>query len=143
MYPCEEKPEYKLVFSTKRSSTTILHRSVLNSINDSTSSKENLDTLKNLGILVSDTNEEKKEMLGIIDKINENKTVFNAVAIMNLDCNLACRYCFEGTMKGKMYMDNETADRFIDLNQSYIENGKNVQVTFYGGEPLLSIDLIK
>ena len=54
-------------------------------------------------------------MLGFLDEVNALNTTLSIRLVMNLDCNLACRYCFEGTRKGKFYMSKETADRAIEF----------------------------
>ncbi len=69
-------------------------------------SEEEKETLVELGFLVNSAEEEKKEMLGFMDEINAVNKTFSAILVMNLDCNLACKYCFEGTRKGKHYISD-------------------------------------
>ncbi len=58
-----------------------------------------------------------------------------------LDCNLHCRYCFETPYKGMM--EEPTIDALANFVKSYIDSGKkSFSVTWYGGEPLLGIDII-
>jgi len=143
IYPHRQEPDYHLFYSTKKASIILLHESTLKSLNDGGLSPSDKDTLSELGFLVHDLNKEKEEMLSFFDEINKRKK-FNAVLVMNLDCNLGCRYCYEGGMKGKFYMSSETADLLIDFIQSHcLADGKAVHLDFYGGEPLLSLNLIK
>ncbi len=65
------------------------------------SAKSEKKTLKELGFLVKNAESEQRELLGFIDDFNAQTTSFSAVVVLNLDCNLACRYCFEGKRKGK------------------------------------------
>jgi len=144
IYPYKEQPDYGLFFSTKKASIILLDESILKSIGDGSLSPSDENTLTELGFLVPDTNKEKEEMLGFIDGINEKKNRLNAVVVMNLDCNLGCRYCYEEGMKGKFYMSTETAELLIDfIERNYLSDGKTVHLDFYGGEPLLSLELIK
>jgi len=47
-------------------------------------------------------------------------------------------------MKGNLYMSDETADHLIDfIKDNFPEHKKSLLIDFYGGEPLLSIRLIK
>src|SRR4030066_2507558 len=143
IYPYKEQPEYRLFFSTKKASIILLHKSTLKSINGSNLSTSDEDTLSELGFLVPDVDKEKEEMLRFFDKLNDRKK-FNAMLVMNLDCNLSCRYCYEEGMKGKFYMSSETADLLIDfIEKHYLADKKTVHLDFYGGEPLLSLELIK
>jgi uncharacterized protein len=142
IYPYKEKPGYDLFYSTKKASTVLLNKSIKKSIEYGNLSSSDEETLSHLGFLVHDSDEERQEMLGILDDANNKTTRLNLVAVMNLDCNLACRYCFEGKIKGNLYMSSETAQLLIDFIERYLEKGKNINIIFYGGEPLLSSDLI-
>jgi uncharacterized protein len=141
-YPYEEDQEYLLFHSTKRSSKILLHKSILKSIAHGNLSTSDMETLTDLGFLVHDAEAEKKELVELI-KDADKKRHFNAIVVLNLDCNLACKYCFEGKMKGKYYMSLETAELLIDFADRYFAAGKNVNIDFYGGEPLLSFEQIK
>lgn len=62
------------------------------------------------------------------------------------DCNLACRYCYGGggTYVGeKCYMSKEIGELSIDRLCEWSEGKEEVYVTFFGGEPLLNMKLIK
>lgn len=142
-YPCKENPGYHLLYSTKRSSIILLQESVLKSIEEGNVSSSEEDTLSSLGFLVPDRDEEKRSMLSLIDDAYKGIKQFSTMLVMNLDCNLACRYCYEGEMKGKFFMSHETADLFIHLIEKYFAEGKSIYIDITGGEPLLSFELIK
>ena len=63
------------------------------------------------------------------------------------DCNLRCRYCFaEGGDFGtghRMTMDFETAKRAIDWVVAKSGKRRNIEVDFFGGEPLMAMDTVK
>ncbi|MBI4687258.1 MAG: geopeptide radical SAM maturase [Nitrospirae bacterium] len=143
IYPYPEKQGYCLLFSTKRASTILLHESVLKSIDNGNIQPQAVTTLSSLGFLMPDLNKEKKEMADLFEEADKKRRVFNAVVVMNLDCNLACSYCFEGEMKGRLYMTQTTSDDIVGFAEGYFERGRNTNFVFYGGEPLLSIELIK
>lgn len=144
IYSYREKPDYLLFYSTKRASIILLYESILKSIYEGGLSASDEETLCKLGFLVTDLKEEKEEMLGILDETNKRKKRFNAIVVMNLDCNLACKYCYEGSMKGSHYMSPETAELLIDfIEKNHLAKGKDIHIDFYGGEPLLSFELIK
>ena len=63
------------------------------------------------------------------------------------DCNLRCKYCFAstgdfGTGK-RMTMDIETAKQAIDFVIAKSGNRRNIEVDFFGGEPLMAMDTVK
>lgn len=144
IYPHEEDADYLLFYSTKKASKVLLHKSVLKSIEQGELSPSDEETLSGLGFLVADPEEEKKEMMRFIDEVNSRSRRFNAIVALNLDCNLSCRYCFEGSLKGKRYMSPETADLLIGfIEKFHLRKGRDINIDFYGGEPLLSLGLIK
>ncbi|MFV0560579.1 MAG: radical SAM protein [Enterococcus sp.] len=59
------------------------------------------------------------------------------------DCNLQCKYCYEGNDKPKLYMDHRTADRVIKYILDDYNEHANLLINFHGGEPLLNMKIIK
>ena len=62
------------------------------------------------------------------------------------DCNMRCEYCFanEGTYNTERdYMSLEVGKKAIDLLLANCGIKKNLEVDFFGGEPLLNLDVVK
>lgn len=64
------------------------------------------------------------------------------------NCNLRCKYCvYSGSYKNRVHsnkrMDYETAKRAVDFYSEHNKNLQDVRVSFYGGEPLLEMELLK
>ncbi len=147
IYSQEDDPESVILFSTKRASTIVIPGSMIRDIEEGKITEEEKSILFELGFLTESEDGEKEEMLSFIDGLNSMDFVFAAKVAMNLDCNLACRYCFEGQRKGKFYMSKETADSFVEFVRGRVnaESGsfEEIRLAFYGGEPLLSIELVE
>ncbi len=144
VYPYNEKPGHLLLYSTKKTSMVLLKEETYNAIFDGTLSLANEKILLELGMIVPDLEEEKKEVLGILDNINENSPMLRVSVIINLECNFDCVYCYEGDMKGKHHMSPETAGQLIDfIKNKFTPDKKTIRVDYYGGEPLMSLDLIR
>ena len=60
-----------------------------------------------------------------------------------MNCNFDCPYCFEKHRTGKMSIEIQSA--ILDFVKKAIRiNGiKNLKVTWFGGEPLLAVDVIE
>lgn len=63
-------------------------------------------------------------------------------------CNLRCDYCiYSGKYSNRSHsnkkMDYTTAKKAIDFFAANIREQKDINISFYGGEPLLEFDLIK
>ncbi len=143
IYPSAADKESLVLFSTKRASAVLVPSGLIDEIKSGSLPEEEKETLSELGLLVHSDEEEKQEMLAFIRELNDRNRAFEYLVVLNLDCNLACRYCFEGTRKGKFYLSDETELQFVDFVQrSDFSNKEEIRVTFYGGEPLLSADSI-
>lgn len=62
------------------------------------------------------------------------------------DCNLRCKYCFASTGDfgtGRKVMDFGTAKRAIDFVIAKSGKRRNIEVDFFGGEPLMAMDTVK
>ena len=63
------------------------------------------------------------------------------------DCNLRCKYCFASTgdfgTGHRMAMNVETAKKAIDFVIARSGKRHNIEVDFFGGEPLMAMDTVK
>ncbi|SKC70148.1 thioether cross-link-forming SCIFF peptide maturase [Maledivibacter halophilus] len=62
------------------------------------------------------------------------------------DCNLRCEYCFasQGDFKGdRSLMTEEIGKKALDFLIENSGNRRNLEVDFFGGEPLLNFDVVK
>ena len=62
------------------------------------------------------------------------------------DCNLRCKYCFASTGDfghGRKLMDFETGKRAIDFLIEHSGTRRNLELDFFGGEPLMNYEVVK
>ncbi|NLK21109.1 MAG: thioether cross-link-forming SCIFF peptide maturase [Epulopiscium sp.] len=62
------------------------------------------------------------------------------------DCNLRCKYCFagEGEYRGqRSLMSAEVGKKAIDYLVHASKNRRNLEVDFFGGEPLMNFDVVR
>lgn len=62
------------------------------------------------------------------------------------DCNLACKYCFagEGEYHGERgMMSLEVGKKAVDFIIENSKHRKNIEIDFFGGEPLMNFDMVK
>lgn len=84
----------------------------------------------------------------IIIDFKKRKTVVKALCLhIAHDCNLACQYCFadEGEYHGQKreLMSLEVGKRALDFLIENSGNRVNLEVDFFGGEPLMNFDVVK
>ncbi len=82
-----------------------------------------------------------------ISEFKSRSTVVKALCLhIAHDCNLACRYCFaeEGEYHGhRELMSLEVGKRALDFLIENSGSRKNLEVDFFGGEPLMNFDVVK
>ena len=82
-----------------------------------------------------------------MEQFKERPTVVKALCLhIAHDCNLACRYCFaeEGEYHGrKALMSYEVGKAALDFLIAESGNRRNLEVDFFGGEPLLNFEVVK
>ena len=82
----------------------------------------------------------------VID-FKKRKTVVKALCLhIAHDCNLACRYCFaeEGEYHGRRaLMSYEVGKKALDFLVANSGNRINLEVDFFGGEPLMNWQVVK
>lgn len=75
------------------------------------------------------------------------KTVVKALCLhIAHDCNLACKYCFaeEGEYHGRRaLMSYEVGKKALDFLIANSGNRENLEVDFFGGEPLMNWNVVK
>lgn len=79
--------------------------------------------------------------------VKKRETVVKALCLhIAHDCNLKCRYCFaeEGEYKGhRELMSYEVGKKALDFLIKNSGNRRNLEVDFFGGEPLMNFDVVK
>ena len=82
-----------------------------------------------------------------IDGFAERETVVKALCLhIAHDCNLRCKYCFaeEGEYHGRRaLMSYEVGKAALDYLIEHSGSRKNLEVDFFGGEPLMNFDVVK
>jgi len=144
-YPSTADPDQVLIYSTLRGSVLQASAELVRAMEaNEVPAGSQRETLQRLGILVPDAEAERERVWGYFDWANDCLQRFTALVTLNLDCNLACPYCYEDHFRGKKYMSEATADLLVEtLLHGPIAEGKEVRLDFYGGEALLSQPLVE
>ena len=82
-----------------------------------------------------------------VDVVKQRKTVVKALCLhIAHDCNLACKYCFaeEGEYHGRRaLMSYEVGKKALDFLIANSGSRHNLEVDFFGGEPLMNWQVVK
>lgn len=126
---------------------TILDKNALISKHSKKYNKSDIETaIGEIEILIS-------EELLFSEKTNYEDIEYNPTNIVKAmclhvahDCNLKCKYCFaaQGNFKGeRALMSLETGKKSLEFLAKNSGNRRNLEVDFFGGEPLMNFDVVK
>jgi uncharacterized protein len=103
---------------------------------------EEIKGLESQGVLFTED-----EYEDYITEFKERPTVVKALCLhIAHDCNLACKYCFaeEGEYHGdRSMMSFEVGKQALDFLVENSGNRRNLEVDFFGGEPLVNFEVVK
>lgn len=131
-------PDHLLLFSCRTGAMALVEKEILGETGQLTADLESTRLLAEADLVVDDPVGEQEAVLSYLDEINRLNPTYRLAVILGLDCNFACTYCYEGTMKGGKAMSRETARELVAFVRREMAAGKKkLAVSFYGGEPLL------
>lgn len=95
----------------------------------------------------------EKEGLLFTEDMNLSNINYNSQNIVKAmclhvahDCNLRCKYCFasQGDFNGeRLLMSLEVGKKALDFIATHSGNRRNLEVDFFGGEPLMNFEVVK
>ncbi len=83
------------------------------------------------------------------DAVNSKKpnTCLKALCLhVSHDCNLRCEYCFASSgdyNSGRKLMSKTVALNAVDYLVAASQDRRNIEIDFFGGEPLMNFDVVK
>lgn len=96
---------------------------------------------------------EKSGLLFSDDLYKENTSLWDRKSVIKAmclhiahDCNMRCKYCFASTGdfgSGRTLMSTEVGKKAIDFLIAASESRRNLEIDFFGGEPLLNFNTVK
>ena len=100
-----------------------------------------IDKLLEKGILIPDSFDELNKihndrLCGILNDTIKHYRIWPTSA-----CNAKCYYCFEKGVKQES-MSKDVADATINFIERGVSNKDTIKIEWFGGEPLLNIDII-
>lgn len=142
-----EQNEY-LAFNALKNGLAVINEELVNEIknlregNVPKLEEETIKELKKGGFICDDSMDEYG-LISVRRHIQQySSNSFGLTIAPTINCNLACTYCFESPSPDKM--NDEVIRNVAKMVKSRIDSGiKEFNVTWYGGEPLLCLDVIE
>ena len=134
------------IFNTENCFFTEININLYNLIKDRDFEEIDAETLyflKNKKILIDSENVDLfyQESKFKYELSSYNKNILNLTLVPTLSCNFSCDYCFEIDKRNKT-MNKETIEELLVFIEEH-KDAKKINITWYGGEPLLAFNIIK
>lgn len=128
-----KKDDYHVFQNMKNKNFTQLSEAEEKLIND----------MKEGGYLIDDSIDELQ-----LIKYEQNRAKFNSRSLgltiaPTLGCNFRCVYCYQKDHEDYSKMSKITQDHLLSFISREINNINSLSITWYGGEPLLALDVIE
>jgi uncharacterized protein len=131
-------PGQVLLFAARTGAIILLAEKVFAALQRGQAAEADIALLTGMGFLVADADTERRQVLHYMDDINRLNPNLTLAVVLGMECNFACRYCFEGGQKGGKAMDDATADQLVTFIQTAVRaEQKKLLLQICGGEPLL------
>jgi uncharacterized protein len=117
-------------------------------VRDNEIMRDLLEKLKRGNFLIPETTDEIQKIKARHYMSRFSNQGFGLTIIPTLECNFACDYCYEpGNPQQKRPkrepMSKEVQDGVVEIVKSRLPEGTEFGVSWYGGEPLLGLEVIE
>ena len=127
-----------LLFATKTGALIVLSQEDFADLQQGMVDKEDMPLLTEMGFLVESVTRERQAVSGYLDELNRINPNLTVAIILGLECNFACKYCFQGEQKSKKNMTDATTEQLVAyIKKRFTPGKKKLQLQLYGGETLL------
>lgn len=138
----------KIIYNTRTLGLAVLEKKdieVLNNIEEYTIENSVVSDLYESGFVIDKECDEIKILKHRLNLGRYNADVLSLVIAPTFACNFKCGYCYEknGVEKCENLMSEDVYDALVLFVEKKLVNIKKLDVVWYGGEPLIAIDLIE
>ena len=87
--------------------------------------------------------DERERIKEKVDELKAGRNALTLTILPTLSCNFNCNYCFEGVDKKSVMMNAQTQNSIVTWLKRNSAELQKVNVTWFGGEPTLGLDVIR
>lgn len=101
------------------------------------------DNLEKGGYIIQEDVSELELLRNQMLNSRYNSSTMALTIAVTADCNFRCVYCYEKDSIKTSKMTVKTQDAILEFVKKQVKNLSNLQISWYGGEPLLAFDVIE
>ena len=99
--------------------------------------------LRQGGFLIDDDHDEHDRLRLRMLSQRFSTTSLGLTIVPTADCNFRCPYCYEKDRIAQIYMTEEIQESIVKLLEKQVKHISHFSVTWFGGEPLMALDIIE
>ena len=103
-------------------------------------SNELIKDMKRGGFILDEGSDEMNVLKFRCNRGRFNESFYSLTIAPTIQCNFACPYCYETAKPG--IMSKDVQDKLVELVEENAKLKKKIDVTWYGGEPLLAKKIV-
>jgi len=129
------------IYNTLHDSALLISKEYFKNLPNNINNEKIKTLLINEKVLFDSSFDERLYFRYFINKLKYSPQQASFTLLLTTDCNLACKYCFEGLTNNTVYMSEQTANDIVIYFQNILKihtSLTNIVICFYGGEPLLN-----
>ena len=150
-FPCDTgKVGEQVLYNARTTSLSILDKQHADVFNDfcknetQISDKEFEQQLFKCGCIVPENVDEKQLLQLRLYQTRFNSDHLTLTIAPTMNCNFRCVYCFEANnLSNNKVMDESVQQAIIELARGKMKTIQALHIVWYGGEPLLAMDVIE
>lgn len=131
-----------LIYNSLKNFLAIISKSELSKFRCNKLSLDEISQFKYGGFLIDDNFDELNYIKFNLLSSRYNNRSLGLTLAPTLDCNFDCVYCYEKENSEKFYMNGDVEDRIVDFVRTKAKESDRLDVSWYGGEPLLAYKTI-
>jgi uncharacterized protein len=148
-FPYDEKVDSTIIYNTRTNALALLdkmHYEVLRRFienNEKIKDEDFIQSLYSTGYLVDDEINELALLRYNMYKDRFSTHHIGLTIAPTMNCNFRCPYCYEKSSLQNKRMNSEVQNKVVSFVEGWAKFIHNLSIDWYGGEPLLEMDLIK
>lgn len=131
----------KYVYNTLGSALAELEEEYIDVLWGKNTDEQKTSELAEQGFLVSDDVDELGILKNRFFSAKYSESVLALTILPSLGCNFSCTYCYQS--ENHTVMDEKTCDAIVDFVKKKTYGLKKLLICWFGGEPLLHVDIIE
>lgn len=148
-FPYDKTPNSMIAYNTRTNALALIDESHYETLRkfidygEKIKDDEFVKSLYSVGYLIDDEIDELMLLRYNMLKDRFNTQHIGLTIAPTMNCNFRCPYCYEKSSLQNKRMSNEVQEKVVSFVQGWSNFIHHLSIDWYGGEPLLEMDLIR